>query len=88
MTTATAPATSTSTTDQTEPVSAHAGHEVCDVSISWGGYEYCVPCREVLAIDNYEGDIVWQAGRDSAADCRHYLGASMTNNGLTAATAS
>jgi hypothetical protein len=85
MTTSTAPAPSTPTTD---PVSAHAGHDVVDVSISWGAYEYCEPCRQVLAIENYEGDVVWQAGRDTAADCRHYLGASLTNNGLTPGTAS
>lgn len=86
--TAFAPSTPAPASTSTEPVSAHAGHAIVDVSISWGGYEYCDPCRQVLAIENYEGDLVWQAGRDTAADCRHYLGDSMTTNGLTAATAS
>ena len=86
MTTATATASST----PAPPASAHAGHDIADVSISWGAYEVCDTCRQVLAIENYEGDVVWQAGRpgDTAADARHYLGDSMTNNGLTAATVS
>lgn len=71
-----------------DTASAHTGHDLADVSISWGGYEVCDTCCQVLAIENDEGDIVWQAGRpgDTAADCRHYLGASMTVSGLTPAT--
>lgn len=52
----------------------HETHDIVDVSMSWGAYEYCDTCKEVVAIFNCEDETpLWVAG-DSAADCVHYLG--------------